>query len=1210
MSQSSSSIALSQNQKNRHNTKKGTLGIKLTYQGTELELQPEESQGNVEKEFIHLQFLRYGFFDKKISNDQVGTDGKLVSRRKALFCNPDTNKVDIYDVVSQDASYNSYTCEANMSDLVCTNVEGIDTSDISNFDVAQTFLSSGYVYIINEDDPSNDHHEILIRSAGHYQDILWQDNKDASGEYSDIRLTTKGETKPYIAIEKGKCYRIVCSAVQWSIEVHKKVCLEASFRQELMPILLDTTVEDPTTSSNHIQTYDEVRIVSQYKSSTTSLYVMQDHLVGVASQVAQDASNKYDTLYLTQINANALAHDISLSVHAETDRLQAMVKALELACDPEDILPFIRADDSISFGSLDLNHDKQAHYLHLLAKTAYQYVYNDKKRTSEFDGSDVIHETHSHLSPQHTYTFTEIHQGLDLPKIEKILAVKERKVQRDVIHSYRDDLGNWLFSRIYQDDCMECFKGTGESVCSYIVDISDYVMILNQSFPSTFDKHLDLDKNIDSIADDGWCSELGLFYKGDSRVTSRFYGVEILMRSPLLANDYVTFSKDFVLNYVGAMEKSVAAMGQLQLSGAVSFNLEEIKQAQADFVSNKFMASLDNDNIKDYKGLYYRMHWEKGVVGSSVKPVILFDVHFNAENKTSIFRGIGNNMVGSRSYNLSSTSQHVKIESKEYSNRVQFRVKGILESNLKQLVDDVHLRLFNDLYNFETSVRQRANALLESGYIGRVLVCFEAMKLIDEIEKSVDKKEFGNALLSQFVKLGATVGGLIETTKFQDKYAHVTMGLKYGTTVVDNATQDALKLKIDKYNAFLNLIKFADGAFGMVNAYQAMSSYQDKRNNIGSTMQGLQIVLNAINVIEGGSVVSAYLFETATIAIIGSFWGLIALGAIGLALYLIEEYSKESALKSLLKNCLLSDFKSLTVKQEKSMTPYQYINKLLSSLSSNLSAYGQEQKYDNIETSYVALRDLLLPCKMIVQPNFNYYNKIGVKKNIFICTHFSIYLYTPFMLECYSQLDLKVYFYKDGIKKGSKGERIRISTNPTDMCYVFNIASKEDCVAPQCQVNFPLIGSAIPFDLSLYPKAEILVLFRMKLDNGDYLPDVQNGEARYCYDSAQVHSLRDVNWLLQKAGYEESKKEYYDDAFEMLSRKGYANPFDKLDTKINKIRAINDVKPSGTSASDAINLTKLISLSKVKTLSSYRLKGYYKIKSKIGDGTWENHFKN
>ena len=61
-----------------------------------------------------------------------------------------------------------------MLDLVCTNFEGLDTVDISNFDIAQTYLSdgNGYIYIINEDDPSSDHNDVLISSAGVYQDIF------------------------------------------------------------------------------------------------------------------------------------------------------------------------------------------------------------------------------------------------------------------------------------------------------------------------------------------------------------------------------------------------------------------------------------------------------------------------------------------------------------------------------------------------------------------------------------------------------------------------------------------------------------------------------------------------------------------------------------------------------------------------------------------------------------------------------------------------------------------------------------------------------------------------------------------------------------------------------------------------------------------------------------------------------------------------------
>ena len=115
-------------------------------------------------------------------------------------------------------------------------------------------------------------------------------------------------------------------------------------------------------------------------------------------------------------------------------------------------------------------------------------------------------------------------------------------------------------------------------------------------------------------------------------------------------------------------------------------------------------------------------------------------------------------------------------------------------------------------------------------------------------------------------------------------------------------------------------------------------------------MQGFQIFLGAVAFGEAFYGIATGL----SVAFLSGFWPTVILSCVALALYFIEQYIKDNALQKLFKNSILSDLKTLGIKEQK-LTPYEYIPKLISSSSSYLTPYGKAQKYDILENSYHAL---------------------------------------------------------------------------------------------------------------------------------------------------------------------------------------------------------------------------------------------------------------
>ncbi len=229
-------------------------------------------------------------------------------------------------------------------------------------------------------------------------------------------------------------------------------------------------------------------------------------------------------------------------------------------------------------------------------------------------------------------------------------------------------------------------------------------------------------------------------------------------------------------------------------------------------------------------------------------------------------------------------------------------------------------------------------------------------------------------------------------------------------------------------------------------------------------------------------------------------------------LYLINKYLKDTELQSYFKNFPLSDY---TLQPNTGELPYQYANRLLTNIEDSISGSGKYQGFKDLEVAFVELTDMLTPNYTQVEvllpesqlkraSNKTYHTSLHYAETYNIYAHrFKVHLYTACPCADIDDLDIKAWFYPNGIQPNAKRTEITtfIYHFPKPDPYSFN--QKQ---VPSCSIDF-----AIPNDAKYYYEpaqfgyefihAEVLFLIRV-INNAatcEYTPQTLHNKDRYTH---------------------------------------------------------------------------------------------------------------
>ena len=165
----------------------------------------------------------------------------------------------------------------------------------------------------------------------------------------------------------------------------------------------------------------------------------------------------------------ACADTICESIDREFDRLQSIIQASQTGIPPKEIFEAIVKEKKIELDPCN-EQRRQIGFLHTLATTSYRYVFDNPEleKTHHAKRQDyyVVNDRRSDKVRINKTTPFYVKSGVSKEKLEKILAVKERRKQRNRIHSFRDDLGELMESDYYQD----VFDDYLDNIGDYIED--------------------------------------------------------------------------------------------------------------------------------------------------------------------------------------------------------------------------------------------------------------------------------------------------------------------------------------------------------------------------------------------------------------------------------------------------------------------------------------------------------------------------------------------------------------------------------------------------------------------------------------------------------------------------------------------------------------------------------------------------------------------
>jgi len=483
---------------------------------------------------ITLHFLRFGLFDNDAETVTLTSTRRQIEDQRAS------------SVQQQDATYVRQVSRPSL-DLMAENKGSVAFSAPkreSNDSVSSakcreltfdsyvgrpTNLFLGYLYLYHPNATDDEKiEEFYVDEDGTLHPIKWNGK--------DIRVPDV-KSKPRHVYDYDACVKspdsdsppvvwVAFSQVQWSAERLTRITSAQSEYEKRMQCVvcqpLSTTGKDPNADALHVMYANDVTM-TLYSDQKSNIDDYNKTFSGLSDQYATRSSVNdifvvvHDPMYM----ADTICYDISRGCAY----LESLVRSIKTGVSPALLL-----EGEPTFSCDDDEKSRQLGFLHLMAITAYHYIFKDEERREKYVATgiegvlksvfdlgilrqnplavvDYFSETTGYTYDVNLLKKLDHIDGLNKAGLLKMLAVEERRNVRDTINLYRDDLGILLTSDYYQDYLEDYIENIQVRTHDGRVIASDHLHYL-AVWPHDIDGYIDLPEDNDKVLDDVWLSEL------------------------------------------------------------------------------------------------------------------------------------------------------------------------------------------------------------------------------------------------------------------------------------------------------------------------------------------------------------------------------------------------------------------------------------------------------------------------------------------------------------------------------------------------------------------------------------------------------------------------------------------------------------------------------------------------------------------------------
>ncbi|WP_407324075.1 toxin VasX [Tenacibaculum maritimum] len=1026
---------------------------------------------------IRLHFLRYGLFDKNADDENEEDVTAPVYENSGKQC----NAVLLKEGVATYAKLKKETENTKGIEKLVTlsEVEVLSLKKmpkLKHFSTARTALNTGYIYLINDEDP-NDYYELKVDETGLLQHVLWEYNKDAEGNYLDQREAT-GSKVTYKLVQPGKKLWAAYSPTQWSRAYHHELNMDAEKRKERM-VLIDCSgiKKGAEQEHKHVIPFKDVRAV--FPKGHPRAIPLQQMLHQIhADEKKQDekgANEIFEDLFVTLHDPIGCASDIGEVVSQKTLKLQAITRAIQSG------ESFEAAFEKLLNKEIEAPKPKKEYgELFSLAHTCYKLVYSDEDAILKYDGgsSGFNFEDRHSLDPRPLYVTgiyrkreirikktSTIGYGLDYKKIEGILGIKERNSARKEIIKYRDDLGK-MFTSAYMRVPLDDYLGNhperflmGRNVLQTILDPLRY-------HPYKHDQHLMLEKEYKEK--DKWLE--WIYHIIDENCPEEFQNKEIKSKvkkfegmDPFYALLATPFNADKLLTNVESFSQ--------KLAGVYKKNL-------------KYRASQVAD-LKEIDGVVYRTIAEK-------KEFIVAKMNMN-------IKAYGHEMV-----EIIDEDIWLKLEKEGLEIDPEYAKKGRYRGKKKGLVRFIKEEIDDGIQYTKRRIGRR----VENKVIAKVRQNLGNQADLDpstakkmRLDKLVNGKAFNGvfALLELYNFNMAVFKTMEEDSTAKDDLYAIGTALKLAEASMSLAKVTIISEEMAKGQFIRGASTFLTAAGGAVTvgwcAYDAYKAMEKGDIDASSLLIGACFAFTASSMASLGIIFAT----TGPVGWVGAL--------IGVGLVIVAALLSDNEVETLFKNFLLSDRKAFP--KPKNMSPMKYIGEILEKRE-ELTPKEYHSTLMNPLEAQIKLFDYIV-CKEIVFAPLDYENTLypsmgkGMMVSYEKATSFSAKMVFTRFFNHPKQVETYGYLYPRGVKRGKpipmyagKAKAIYDTKNNKALEVIFSVPDE--------------------YHSEISIQSEAVFILRLEVDKTKnmYFPYPLKGKERYLGAKIRLHDISMFSDLWQK----------------------------------------------------------------------------------------------
>ena len=458
----------------------------------------ENPKMKVKEPGVYLHFLRYGLFDKKIPHEEtkyvdyqtnLQEEEKLKKEeeeRQALIRIQDNLlekrlvKIDSTYVATPKQQGFVVEEEIELDEVVVVGkkhkIEGLP--ELENFYHSKTSLNEGYLYLINDSDPS-DYYEMFVDEEGLLQHINWQYSKNigADGNILDVRIPEKTEKKKAgkRIDPPGKRLWVAYSIAQWSREYHEMMLNDTELRQKRMKLIRCDALlkgeERQKESESEILPIPYVNAYGIYADKNdirgAKLYkTLNDIHLDEKKEDDKGENDEYQDLFFVIDDPLGMAQDVAEVLNVAHDKHRATVESMQTGEAESTIFNRLQTQPDAHSDFISKEYGQQANALFTNALTIHSFI---------------------NASPDIEKEYGEY---VDFEKINTILGFDYRAVQRNRITSLRKDYLEIIKSDFYKPAFCDGLRGSDQDTFENRSIIASQLSLLTEH-PQHKDRFLD-----------------------------------------------------------------------------------------------------------------------------------------------------------------------------------------------------------------------------------------------------------------------------------------------------------------------------------------------------------------------------------------------------------------------------------------------------------------------------------------------------------------------------------------------------------------------------------------------------------------------------------------------------------------------------------------------------------------------------------------------